>query len=152
MPVQFRHLELSAAVGLALVFASCDKSPTGPRTPEQGTSSTATTVRLELVAPPEIALLESVQLTANAIKSDGSVENVSSQSLWTTGSLPQLTSTGLATGRNVGEQVVSARFSGLSAADRSFASSPTDGSPPIVARMFGSAGQTYSVKISDGAP
>ena len=59
------------------VFASCDKSPTSPRPPEQGRSTpvtTVTTVRIELVAPSEIAPGESVQLTANAIKSNGSVE------------------------------------------------------------------------------
>jgi hypothetical protein len=122
MPIRSRHVEVSAAIGLVLVFASCDKSPTSPRPPEPGPSSTVTTVRLELVAPSEIAPGESVQLTANAIKSDGSVENVSSQSQWTPTDSPvvQLSSTGLATGQNRGEQVVSARFSGRSANARIF--------------------------------
>jgi hypothetical protein len=121
MPIRSRYVEVSAAIGLVLVFASCDKSPTSPRPSDQSSSSTATTVRLELVAPSEIAPGESVQLTANAIKSDGSVENVSSQSQWTTGAeVVQLSSTGLATGKNRGEQVVSARFSGRSAEARIF--------------------------------
>ena len=117
MPIRSRYVEVSAAIGLALVFASCDKSPTSPRPSEQGTSSTATTVRVELVAPSEIAPGESVQLTANAIKSDGSVENVSSQAQWTPmdSLVVQLSSTGLATGKSRGEQVVSARFGGRSA-------------------------------------
>ena len=115
MPIRSRYVEVSAAIGLALVFASCDKSPTSPRPAEQGTSSTVTIVRLELVAPSEIAPGESVQLTANAIKSDGSVENVSGQAQWTTGLNVEVSSTGLATGKNRGEQVVSARFSGRSA-------------------------------------
>jgi len=77
---------------------------------------------MELVAPSEIAPGESVQLTANAIKSDGSVENVSSQSQWTPtdSQVVQLSSTGFATGKNRGEQVVSARFSGRSATARIF--------------------------------
>ena len=121
MPIRSRYVAVSAALGLVLVFASCDKSPTSPRPSDQSSSSTATTVRLELVAPSEIAPGESVQLTANAIKSDGSVENVSSQAQWTTGpNVVQLSSTGLATGKDRGEQVVSARFSGRSATARIF--------------------------------
>jgi len=115
MPLPSRYVAASAAIGLIVVFASCDKSPTSPRPAEQGTSSTVTIVRLELVAPSEIAPGESVQLTANAIKSDGSVENVSGQAQWTTGLNVEVSSTGLATGKNRGEQAVSARFSGRSA-------------------------------------
>ena len=122
MTIRSRYVALCVAIGLAFVFASCDKSPTSPRPQEQGSSSTATTVRLELVAPSEIAPGESVQLTANAIKSDGSVENVSSQAQWTPmdSHVVQLSSTGLATGKNRGEQVVSARFGGRSAEARLF--------------------------------
>jgi hypothetical protein len=122
MPIRSRYVAVSAAIGVVLVLASCDKSPTSPRPPEQGPSSTVTTVRMELVAPAEIASGESVQLTANAIKSDGSVENVSSQSQWTStdSRVVQLSSTGLATGKDRGEQVVTARFSGLSANARIF--------------------------------
>ena len=40
----------------------------------------------------------------------------------------------------------------LGLADRSFASSPPDWSPPIVGELSVAAGRTYSVKISDGAP
>ena len=112
MPVRSRRVVVAAGAGLVLLFASCDKSPTSPRPPQQ-----VTTVRLELVAPPEIAPDETVQLTANASKSDGSVENVSSQAQWTsaTSEVLQLGSTGLATGRNRGEVFVTVRFGGLSA-------------------------------------
>jgi hypothetical protein len=122
MPIRSCYVAVSVAIGLALVFVSCDKSPTSPRPQEQGSSSTVTTVRMEVVAPSEIEPGESVQLTANAIKSDGSVENVSSQSQWTPTNSPvvQLSSTGLATGKDRGEQVVSARFSGRSANARIF--------------------------------
>jgi hypothetical protein len=118
MPIRSRDVAVCAALGLVLVFASCsNKSPTSPRATQQGPSSTVTTVRLELVAPSAIAPGESVQLTANAIKSDGSVENVSSQAQWTPAGSPvvQLSPTGLATGKDRGEQVVSARFNGRSA-------------------------------------
>ena len=40
----------------------------------------------------------------------------------------------------------------LEVADRSFASSPPDWSPPIVGELSVTAGRTYSVKIADGAP
>jgi len=40
----------------------------------------------------------------------------------------------------------------LEVADRSFASSPPDWSPPIVGELSVTAGRTYSVKIEDGAP
>ncbi|HXG56939.1 MAG TPA: carboxypeptidase-like regulatory domain-containing protein [Vicinamibacterales bacterium] len=115
MPNRFRHFAVAAVLGLGLLFASCDKSrpsPTGPLI--------VTPVRLALIAPAEIAPGESVQLTANAIKSDGSVENVSSQAQWTptTSEIVQVSSTGLATGKTRGEQFVSARFFGLSAIAR----------------------------------
>ncbi|HXG69188.1 MAG TPA: carboxypeptidase-like regulatory domain-containing protein [Gemmatimonadaceae bacterium] len=81
-----------------------------------------TTVRLELIAPAEIAPGESVQLTANAIKSDGSVENVSNTSIWgaATTEIVQVSSTGLATGKTRGESSVGAQFGGRSAGVRIF--------------------------------
>jgi hypothetical protein len=119
--IRLRHVAISAAIGLALVIASCNKSPTRPSTTETGsTPLPGATVRVELVVPASIAPGESVQLTLNAIKLDGSVENVSSQAQWTPAdsSILQLTSTGLATGKDRGEQVVLARFSGRSATAR----------------------------------
>ena len=121
MPVRSRRVVAVAGAGLVLLFASCDKSPTSPRPPRQpGPPPMVSTVRIELLAPPEIAPDETVQLTANATKSDGSVENVSSQAQWTsaTSEVLQLGSTGLATGRNRGEVFVTVRFGGLSATAR----------------------------------
>jgi hypothetical protein len=117
MRFRSRYVTAAATGGLVLVFASCNKSPTSPSPPQQPGPSTAAVVRIELMAPQEIAPGESVQLTANAIKSDGSVENVSSRAQWTPTDSPviQLSSTGLATGKNAGEAVVSARFGGRSA-------------------------------------
>jgi hypothetical protein len=123
MAIRSRSLAAVAGIGLVLAFVSCDKSPTSPRPPQQpGPPPPAVVLRLELVAPPEIAPDETVQLTANAIKSDGSVENVSSQAQWTQpiATVLQLSSSGLATGKNRGETVVTARFSGRSANARIF--------------------------------
>ena len=126
MPIRSRHAALIATTGLILTFASCDRSPTSPRLPQQPGPTPgptpATVVRIELVAPSEIAPDESVQLTANAVKSDGSVENVSTQAQWTplNSQVVQLSSTGLATGKNRGEQFVTARFGGRSGSARIF--------------------------------
>jgi hypothetical protein len=40
----------------------------------------------------------------------------------------------------------------LELADRRFASSPPDWSPPVVGELSVAAGRTYSVKIADAAP
>jgi len=114
MKVSYSRLFL---FGLVLAAAGgCSESipPTSPT----GPTPTASVVRLELIAPPEIAPGESVQLTANAIKSDGSVENVSNQAAWTTSdtSVMQVSSTGLTTGKNRGQAYVYARFAGRNAA------------------------------------
>lgn len=123
MPIRSRHVAVIATTGLVLAFA-CDRSPRSPVSPQQPGQTTppVTVVRVELVAPSEIAPEESVQLTANAVKSDGSVENVSSQAQWTPTSsqILQVSSTGLATGKNRGEQFVQARFSGRSGTARIF--------------------------------
>jgi hypothetical protein len=123
MTVRFRHVvTLSAAAALVVGFAACDKSPTTPsRLPGPGQGPIppppVTTVRVELVAPSDVAPGESVQLTLNAVKSDGSVENVSGQATWTSGTdqVLGLTSTGLATGRAAGESLVTGRFANRTA-------------------------------------
>ena len=105
-----------AALGILLVAASCDKSPTGP----PPLLPTTGVVRLELEAPAEIPPGESVQLTANGVKSNGSVENLTSRALWTTpsSSVLQLSSSGLATGKSRGEAFVTVRHGGLAAGAR----------------------------------
>ena len=126
MPIRPRPVSVISAAVLVLAFTSCnDNSPTSP-TPPPPTGppapTPATVVRLELVAPSEIEPGESVQLTANAVKSDGSVENVSSMAQWfpSNSTVLQVSSTGLATAKNRGEQFVSARFAGRFANARIF--------------------------------
>ena len=67
---------------------------------------------MELLAPSEIAPGESVQLTARATMSDGSVEDVSSRAVWSGGdpAMLQVSSTGLATGVGRGESQVVVRI------------------------------------------
>ena len=111
-PGSRRHLALIVAAALVLGLMSCHKTPTGP-----SPSGPVTVVVLKLVVPSEIAPGETVQLIANATKSDGSVENVTGQVEWTVRSdaasaVLSVTATGLATGRERGEEVVTARFDG----------------------------------------
>ena len=118
MHVHPRRLSVMAAIGLVLLFASCErKSPTSPPPLPTPTAPTPALVRLELVAPTGIAPGETVQLTANGVRADGSVENVSAKAQWTpaTSGVLTVSSTGLATGRDRGEVVVRAHFGGLSA-------------------------------------
>ena len=107
-----RHLALIAASAVVLGLVSCHKSPTSP-----SPSGPVTIIGLTLVVPSEIPPGATVQLIANATKSDGSIENVTGQAEWTVRSdaasvVLSVTATGLATGRERGEEVVTARFDG----------------------------------------
>lgn len=112
MPIRSRALAAIAAIGLVLAFVSCDKNtPTSP--PPQPPTPTVSIVRFELVAPPEIPPGEVVQLTANATKADGSVENVSTRASWWTDSpVLAVSNTGLATAKTRGTAVVVVTFNG----------------------------------------
>jgi hypothetical protein len=117
MPLRARGLfAVTAAAALVLGLVSCNKGPISP-SPPAPPPGPVTIISLKLIAPQEIAPGESVQLIANASKSDGSVENVSGQVEWTVRSgaasaVLSLTAAGLATGRDRGEEVVMARFAG----------------------------------------
>ena len=108
-----RRVGLGAVTGLWLSVLSCGRNPTSP-SPGQLAPPNAI-VRLELVAPQEIAPGESAQLTARAVRSDGAVDNVTSQAQWTVQSVPTssvltLTGSGLATGVENGRGLVTVRF------------------------------------------
>ncbi len=117
MRVRSRLTAAFLITGAAFALASCDKkSPTSPPNPQPGLNPTI--ARIEIVGPSEIEPGESVQLTANAIKSNGSVENVSGKVEWavrsvTTSAVLSLTGAGLVTGRERGEAVVTVRLDGL---------------------------------------
>jgi hypothetical protein len=108
---------------LSIVFGvlvtSCDeaKPPTSPPPPGGGPPPSAV-LRIELTTPQELAPGQPVQLTAHTIKSDGSREDVTSRAQWTSNApdILNVSPSGLATGREIGESTVSARLDGRSAA------------------------------------
>ena len=104
-------------------WASCDKSPTRPSVQPTGTPSApaaVTVVRIEIIAPASIEPNASAQLTANAIKSDGSVETVTSQTQWTSTNarVLQVSSAGLVTAGERGETNLIARYQNRNATAR----------------------------------
>ena len=114
MPIRRRHLVVST-IGVLLLYLSCDSDRSSPLpTPGQPppTPPAPAVVRLEIIGPSEIAPGESVQLIVNATKSDGSVEDVTAQSLFSPNTSPvlELTVRGLATGKANGQVFVNARF------------------------------------------
>jgi hypothetical protein len=114
MRTNLRHIVFILTVGLGLVVASCDKSPTRPSGQPTGTPAppAVTVARIAIIAPASIEPGASVQLTANAIKSDGSVENVTSQTQWTStnAGVLQVSSAGIVTARERGEANLNARY------------------------------------------
>jgi hypothetical protein len=110
----------TGAVGLGLatvlvsagLFAACDndRAPTGPSSPPPP-GSTATINRIEITGPSSVPPGESVQFRATGFSSDGSSRDVSQEVQWFSSNRSVLTvsSTGLATGANRGESVLTAR-------------------------------------------
>src|SRR6476619_2448636 len=99
---------LSVAATISLTVLSCSKSPS----PTTSSSSSSETIRLDLIAPAELAPGEAGKLTANAVKSDGHSEDVTSQAQWqiqsfTTGAVAA--ATGVISGVTPGRSVISAQ-------------------------------------------
>ena len=156
MPIRSRHGVVST-IGVLLLYLSCDsdRSSPLPRPGEPPTPPAPVVVRLEIVGPSEIAPGETVQLIANAIKSDGSVEDVTSQSLFSPNASPvlELTVRGLATGKANGQVFVNARF-GTRNAGKTILVLPTGTfrlSGTIRESGFGIDGVTVSVTSGTGA-
>lgn len=123
MRTTLRHIALILTVGLGFVVASCDKSPTRPSVQPPGTPNAppaVTVVRIEIIAPASIEPNASAQLTANAIKSDGSVENVTSQTQWTSTNtrVLQVSSAGIVSAGERGEANLNARYQNRNATAR----------------------------------
>jgi hypothetical protein len=115
MRTNLRHIAFTLTVGFGLVVASCDKSPTRPSVQPTGTPpapAAVTVTRIVIIAPASIEPGASAQLTANAIKSDGSVENVTSQTQWTSTNarVLQVSSAGIVTAGERGEANLNARY------------------------------------------
>ena len=108
-------------VGIAVM--SCDKheTPTRPSTvPPAGsgpTSPVVTLVRVELITPASLAPGSSAQLVANAVKSDGTVENVTPQAQWFSSNpgIASIDASGVARATTLGEVTISARYQNRSA-------------------------------------
>src|SRR5512145_1555467 len=114
------HLVVLLTLILGLAVASCDDGPTRPSSTPAGPGGPpppAAVVRLEIAGPATIDPGGSAQLTANAIKSDGSVENVTAQAQWTSNNanVLEFTSPGTAKANARGEAFVNARYSNRSA-------------------------------------
>jgi hypothetical protein len=113
---QARRFRIGAVAVLGLMVASCDKSPTSPTQTGPPATTTnppsVTIVRLEVKAPASIAPEQSVKLTANAVRSDGSIENVTDRTQWSSvdPDLIQVGTGGIATGVRVGETTVVANY------------------------------------------
>jgi hypothetical protein len=124
MPTRYLRSSLYSiigAVGLGAAFTalSCERNP-NPNVPSS--SAGISVVRVELNAPAEIAPEASVQLTARAVKSDNSIEDVTSLAQWTSSNrgIVDVSSGGVASGIRRGEAQVSARYDGRSASARLF--------------------------------
>ena len=108
-------IHVLAAMVLAGAVVTCHKSsPTAPGSTPNGPSTTTppgvVSVRLSVLAT--IAPGESVQLTANAQKSDGSLENVTANAQWssTNSGVLEVSSAGVARGVANGEANITARY------------------------------------------
>jgi hypothetical protein len=126
MSPQFRTIGFGAVALLGLTLASCDNPAAPTRQPGQGGTPQVTVVRLEIAAPASIAPQESAQLTANAVKSDGSVENVTGQAQWSSSNsgVISVSSAGVATAVRPGEVMVLARYQAHNSSARLFAMPP----------------------------
>jgi len=110
----------ATAVALAIAVTSCDKNPASPNptpTPGGNVPVTPTLVRITITAPASIEPGGSAQLSAVAIKSDGSTEDVTNQTSWSTTNsvVIEVNSGGVVTGRSRGEGVIIGRYQTRSA-------------------------------------
>ena len=108
--IRYGRFVVSSLIGIAIVSCGSDR----PETPITPTTVTAIVQRVDVSAPESIAPGESAQLTATAVKSDGSTENVSGTASWTSTSTRAISvaAGGRATANSPGEAVITARYQG----------------------------------------
>jgi Bacterial Ig-like domain (group 2) len=108
----------------ALALAACDSKQTANSSPNQPSPMTPVVglARLELIVPPTIAPGESAQLTANAVQSDNSVQDVSAQARWmsTNPRVVEVGDTGVAKAVAAGEALITASYQARGASTRTF--------------------------------
>jgi hypothetical protein len=127
MRIEARGITLGGIVLVGFVLASCEgRDRNAPSAPTAPLVTTPLVTRLEVIAPGSIAPGESVQLTANAIRSDNSIENVTSQAQWLSSDsrVLHISSTGSATGIANGEAVITARYQNRGASTRTLVLPP----------------------------
>jgi hypothetical protein len=125
MAIKSPYLVIGATILVAIGMASCDsRKPHAVQPPNMPSPVTPVTglVRIEGIVPGSIAPGESVQLTANAVKSDNSVENVSGQAQWSSSDprVVEISSAGVAKAIARGEAVIRVSYQGRSASTRTF--------------------------------
>src|SRR5215212_9764365 len=103
-----RYAAMAVTLLLAIGGFSCGSDTNSavqpPITPSPVPATTGpTVVRIDLTVPSSIAPGEEVQLTATAVKSDSSVEDVTASVAWSASpNLLELTSTGVLKGKSIG--------------------------------------------------
>ena len=125
MTIKTSYVAIGATILVAIGVASCDsreRTAVQPSTGPSPVTPVPSLVRVELIAPASIAPAESVQLTANAVKSDNSVEDVSGQAEWISSDprVVEISSTGVAKGITGGEAVIRVSYKGRSSSTRTF--------------------------------
>ena len=125
MAIKTSYVAIGATILVAIGVASCDsrdRTAVQPSTRPSPVTPVPGLVRVELIAPASIAPGESVQLTASAVRSDNSVENVSGQAHWVSQDpgVVEISSTGMAKGIARGEAVIRASYQGWTPSTRTF--------------------------------
>ena len=160
------YAAVCATILVAMGVASCDsreRSPVAPSTaPQPAIPPPPGAFRLDLTAP-SIAPGDSVQLTAKAVKSDDSVEDVSSRALWSSSNprVLEISSEGVARGVARGEAMITVRYQSRNASTRAFVLPPgtyrlggavTDSGFPVVGAVVAVIGGTGEglTAITDG--
>ncbi len=99
------------------VVACDDKPPTAPTSTSPPTPPAPTLTRVEIVGPRSVAPGETVQFGVRGTLSDGSTQDMTSQATWQSqhGVVLSVDSTGMATGQDLGETILTARVTSRSA-------------------------------------
>lgn len=125
MAIKTSYVAIGATILVAIGVVSCDsreRTPVQPSTGPSPVTPAPSLVRVELIAPASIAPGESVQLTANAVKSDNSVEDVSERAAWQSSDprVVEISPSGVAKAIARGEAMITVRFQSRGASTGTF--------------------------------
>lgn len=122
MDRRFSSAAIVALVIVGMAAVSCDKhQATAPSPPPSSTPTqpptTAPLSRVELTAPASLAPNTSAQLVVNAVRADGTVQDVTAQAQWssTDSRVVTVDASGMARAGTVGDVTITARYQGRSA-------------------------------------